>query len=130
MRVAAVSAVAAISVGLLATPALAQSDTGAHPAGTPYNCYYTAAEPQLSIGDGHGPNASDTTTLAVKEAQCELNSVMNRHVTVDGWFGSGTRRAVVDFQHYCAGITDDGIIGPNTWSKLDYWWGNGKDCRY
>ncbi|AEW99872.1 peptidoglycan-binding domain-containing protein [Streptantibioticus cattleyicolor] len=84
-----------------------------------FTCNYTASEPELSVGD---------TGTAVKQAQCQLNSVLDRHVVSDGIFGSGTRNAVIAFQE-CAGLGTDGIIGPNTWSALDYWWLNDIDCH-
>ncbi|MEU8034210.1 peptidoglycan-binding domain-containing protein [Streptomyces sp. NPDC049099] len=84
-----------------------------------FTCTYTTAEPQLSVG---------STGTAVKQAQCQLNSVLDRRVNVDGIFGSGTKSAVVAFQQ-CAGLHADGIIGPNTWSALDRWWLNDIDCH-
>ena len=38
-------------------------------------------------------------------------------VTVDGIFGSRTRSAVIAFQRF-AGLTQDGIVGPVTWTAL------------
>jgi peptidoglycan hydrolase-like protein with peptidoglycan-binding domain len=37
---------------------------------------------------------------------------------VDGIFGSGTESAVKRFQHD-QGITQDGIVGPQTWARID-----------
>ncbi|MEU0200247.1 MULTISPECIES: peptidoglycan-binding domain-containing protein [unclassified Streptomyces] len=77
-------------------------------------CEFTSSEPQLS----YAPN---TYKIAVKQAQCELNWAMTGdNLTVDGYFGSDTRAAVVRFQR-CVGIDDDGIIGPVTWGRLNYW---------
>ncbi|MFI6440323.1 peptidoglycan-binding protein [Streptomyces sp. NPDC050759] len=77
-------------------------------------CTYTGSEPQLS----YAPSAFK---VAVQQAQCELNWAMTGdNLTVDGYFGSNTRAAVVRFQR-CVGIDDDGIIGPITWSRLNYW---------
>ncbi|MCK6508463.1 peptidoglycan-binding protein [Myxococcota bacterium] len=39
-------------------------------------------------------------------------------IDVDGIFGQGTLQAVCDFQSN-AGLTVDGIVGPNTWAALD-----------
>ncbi|MEV5506708.1 peptidoglycan-binding domain-containing protein [Streptomyces orinoci] len=102
----------------------------AAPAGHPYKCDWLSNEPEISLGDGNGPNANDQVTWAVKAAQCELDSVMDRHVAVDGWFGTGTKNAVIAFQRYCAKLPADGIVGPNTWNKLDTWWQNGWDCHH
>ncbi|MFE9571712.1 peptidoglycan-binding protein [Streptomyces sp. NPDC006692] len=49
----------------------------------------------------------------MKQARCQLNSVLDRRVTVDGIFGSGTKSATIAFQQ-CAGLSADGIIGPRT----------------
>ena len=84
-----------------------------------YACSYTNSEPQLSVG---------STGSAVKQAQCQLNSVLDRYVAADGIFGSDTKSATVAFQQ-CAGLPADGIIGPNTWRELDYWWNWDVDCH-
>ncbi len=36
----------------------------------------------------------------------------------DGWFGPGTDAATKDFQTF-HGLAPDGVIGPNTWKKLE-----------
>lgn len=80
----------------------------------PNRCEYTSSEPTLS----YAPN---TYKLAVKQVQCELNwSLYNTTLTVDGYFGSDTRAAVRKLQD-CSNITIDGVVGPNTWSKLNSW---------
>ncbi|MFF8597147.1 peptidoglycan-binding protein [Streptomyces sp. NPDC015220] len=38
------------------------------------------------------------------------------------------KSATIAFQQ-CTGLTADGIIGPNTWSELDYWRWNDIDCH-
>ena len=73
---------------------------------------YTTLEPTL--------HANDTGT-AVKALQCELNgSVRNVSLAQDGVFGQATLAAVYKFQS-CAGLSSDGVVGPQTWSKLDHW---------
>ncbi len=81
-------------------------------------CAYTSSEPTLS----YDPSTYKT---AVKQLQCELNwsLLYTPYLSVDGYFGSDTRAAVRTFQK-CAGITVDGIVGPQTWSKLNYWAGS------
>ncbi len=39
------------------------------------------------------------------------------YLASDGSFGSQTKAAVVDLQHK-AGLTDDGTVGPKTWSEM------------
>lgn len=41
----------------------------------------------------------------------------NKRLEVDGVFGSRTSASVERFQNW-VGLDDDGIVGPNTWSKL------------
>ncbi|MGW2255171.1 peptidoglycan-binding domain-containing protein [Kitasatospora sp. NPDC001660] len=78
-------------------------------------CNYTNSEPFLSRGD---------TGTAVKQLQCELNYSLNPNLftplVVDGIFGQATSDAVYNFQG-CVGITQDRLVGSQTWSKLDYW---------
>jgi zinc D-Ala-D-Ala carboxypeptidase len=104
--VASVLAIGALTLslgGLAAPEASAQSSS---------RCNYTNSEPTLSYG---------STGTAVKQVQCELYySVQSSNLTRDGIFGSATRSDVKKFQG-CVGLTQDGIVGPNTWSKLNYW---------
>ncbi|MFI2640358.1 peptidoglycan-binding protein [Streptomyces sp. NPDC018610] len=73
---------------------------------------YTFDEPEVSYGD---------QGIAVKAVQCALNhSVRNVNLAEDGAFGRLTRNAVVKFQG-CAGLAQDGIVGPKTWKELDNW---------
>ncbi|WP_255949485.1 GH25 family lysozyme [Streptomyces odontomachi] len=53
---------------------------------------------------------------ATKAVQAELNE-HGAALEVDGEFGAATRAAVVSFQSG-AGLTADGIVGPNTWQAL------------
>ncbi|MBY8879912.1 peptidoglycan-binding protein [Streptomyces sp. PLK6-54] len=88
-------------------------------------CGYTNSQPEITVG---------SQGTAVKQAQCELNyAYAYAHstnygngsyngLTVDGDFGSNTEAATKNFQIHCMGATDpNGIIGPNTWSALNYW---------
>ncbi|MCA6091307.1 peptidoglycan-binding protein [Streptomyces sp. SCA3-4] len=112
-----VAATAFLGLGGIATQAQASSQA---PAGVPrYTCDYTDDEPTLSLG---------SKGLPVKQAQCQLDSVLDRHVKYDGDFGPDTKRATQAFQQ-CAGLPADGIIGPNTWRELNYWWWNNIDCH-
>jgi len=40
-------------------------------------------------------------------------------VAIDGRFGVGTSRAVVDFQRSATGLDADGNVGPATWAALE-----------
>ena len=53
----------------------------------------------------------------VKILQWLLNENGHNAGTVDGIFGSNTMNAVKAFQN-AAGLTADGVVGKNTWSKL------------
>jgi lysozyme len=78
-------------------------------------CGHSAAQPTLKQG---------ATGADVKEAQCRLDLAMEpAHyppLTIDGNFGGGTQGRVADFQR-CAGLSADGVLGPNTWAKLADW---------
>ncbi|MFH9608278.1 peptidoglycan-binding protein [Streptomyces sp. NPDC017448] len=59
----------------------------------------------------------------VREVQCLLRDVWGFNIGssgVDGVFGAGTESAVKAFQR-SRGLTADGKVGPNTWSKLRGW---------
>ncbi|MDE5780551.1 MAG: peptidoglycan-binding protein [Lachnospiraceae bacterium] len=53
----------------------------------------------------------------VKALQYMLNHYVSAGLTVDGKFGTGTKNAVVKFQN-SKGLSADGIVGTNTWTKL------------
>lgn len=55
---------------------------------------------------------------SVKELQTKLNALGYNCGAVDGIFGSKTYAAVVAFQK-AMGIGVDGVVGPETWGKLD-----------
>ena len=57
------------------------------------------------------------TGNAVRRAQRALRRTPNTGLRVDGVFGSATRQAVVEFQTG-AGLTADGVVGPQTWNAL------------
>lgn len=46
----------------------------------------------------------------------EFNAVL-QPLTIDGVYGSGTRRAVEAYQRF-AGLTPDGIVGEQTWNRI------------
>jgi len=116
---------AAAAVGVLAVGGGAMVATAPAHAASSGLCGYTNAQPEITVG------AQGT---AVKQAQCELNWAYARGhstnygngsyagLTEDGDFGGNTEAATKNFQIYCMGATNpDGVIGPNTWSALNYW---------
>ncbi|MBD0691553.1 peptidoglycan-binding domain-containing protein [Streptomyces sp. CBMA123] len=79
-------------------------------------CGYTSSEPTL------GYNSSGD---AVKQLQCELNHITyspnaSARLDTDGYWGPATDSAVWKFQR-CTGLQQDGVVGPQTWAKLDGW---------
>lgn len=54
---------------------------------------------------------------SVRSIQAALNKKDKAKLTVDGVFGSNTETAVKEFQHKNH-LTDDGKVGPATWTKL------------
>ena len=66
-----------------------------------------------------------STGYAVSTLQSALNQVRSKYnisnygyVKVDGDFGKDTYNAVTSFQVW-AGLSVDGIVGPNTWKSLE-----------
>lgn len=67
--------------------------------------------PTIGVGD---------SGAYVKEAQSMLKKLGYNigSYGVDGVFGNSTKGAVLNFQKKCS-LDADGIVGPNTWAKLD-----------
>ena len=99
-----------LAAAVVATPASAAT---VRPAAENQFCKFSPAEPELEYGSKGDP---------VRQAQCELDSVINGPVSLpaDGDFGPVTEQWTKHFQA-CMGIAQDGIIGPITWAKLDYY---------
>lgn len=53
----------------------------------------------------------------IKSVQNKLNSLGYNAGTADGYYGDGTRTAVINFQSQ-KGLDADGDVGPTTWSAL------------
>jgi peptidoglycan hydrolase-like protein with peptidoglycan-binding domain len=102
-----------------AGPTVAAAKSGAATNGSVGNsaiipglCEYTSSQPTLRRG---------SSGTAVRQAQCEYNwATRGTNIAVDGSFGSITDSAIRHFQR-CVHITADGIVGPVTWSRLNYW---------
>lgn len=62
-------------------------------------------------------NSSNTTGRCVTYAQTLLKQRGYLSGTVDGSYGVITTNAVINFQRAQA-LTDDGVLGPKTWSRL------------
>lgn len=123
-RTIVVLSACALAVGFIATSsAAAGASTHAKPRGSSSLCHFTSSQPQLAEG---------SSGTAVKQAQCELNwAYAFGHstnygngafggLTVDGSFGAHTNAATRNFQS-CVHLHVDGIIGPDTWSQLNFW---------
>ncbi|MEM1169985.1 MAG: peptidoglycan-binding protein [Cyanobacteria bacterium P01_H01_bin.35] len=54
----------------------------------------------------------------VEYLQRRLNGIGSASLVVDGIFGVATQEAVKKFQKF-HGLTVDGIVGPQTWGKLE-----------
>ncbi|MEU4584732.1 peptidoglycan-binding domain-containing protein [Kitasatospora aureofaciens] len=104
-----------VTAGLVLAAGLATAPTASAQASQ--YCGYTGSEPTLR---------STATGSAVKQLQCELDHVPysfgSPKLDVDGVWGPATDSAVWTFQR-CAGIGQDGVVGPQTWSTLDSWVG-------
>lgn len=70
----------------------------------------TTTKPELQIG---------SQGAEVEKLQTFLNEDCGQHLTVDGVFGEFTQLSVRNFQRFF-GIQVDGIVGPQTWSVVDY----------
>lgn len=74
-----------------------------------YSCGYYSGTELTQYGD---------TGNRVREVQCLINKrYYEPELVVDGVFGSKTRDAVRWFQ-WCSIITEDGVVGKNTWHHL------------
>lgn len=85
-------------------------------------CGHTSAQPTLRQG---------STDDSIVEAQCELNlaTKASRYtpIAADGSFGPATEARVQVFQR-CAGVTVDGVVGPQTWAALNTWSAHPQTC--
>ncbi|GGU93590.1 peptidoglycan-binding protein [Kitasatospora aureofaciens] len=105
-RMAAVTASAAIALGgVVALAPQASADEA---------CSYVPDNARPYVY----PNQSND---AVRQAQCLIlfysGFGMNHAVQIDGKYGQETYAGVIWVQH-CNGLSEDGIVGPNTWEKL------------
>lgn len=55
--------------------------------------------------------------LLGKGADADPSFLLAERIVVDGRYGPQTKRAVKAYQRY-AGLTVDGVVGPQTWSSL------------
>lgn len=79
------------------------------PSAQGYTCGYYSGSEITQYGD---------TGNRVREVQCLINlRYYEPKLVVDGVFGPKTRDAVRWFQ-WCAIITEDGVVGKETWSHL------------
>jgi len=82
---------------------------------TPSIC---SSRPTLKYGDGYASWGLAWKQGNVRQLQQLLTS-KGFYVAADGHFGNGTKAVVQRFQSY-RGLSADGIVGYNTWSRLCY----------
>lgn len=100
-----------MAVGLVAVSS-AVATAPSSQAAISFGCGFTSSQPTLRYGN-YG--------LSVQQAQCEVSHTMlGVYLDFDGSFGPATLAAIKKFQG-CAHLVKDGIVGPNTWSALNYW---------
>lgn len=68
--------------------------------------------------DVHPTIRRGSTSVYVEYLQRQLNGFGFSSLVVDGIFGAATEEAVKNFQRYY-GLTVDGVVGPQTWAKLE-----------
>ncbi|MEU2427310.1 peptidoglycan-binding domain-containing protein [Streptomyces sp. NPDC007851] len=131
MTLGSVTAAEAATPALHAAPASAQA----------YSCsYYWTVDTYYYEFAGHSttwsavPSTTSVSSAGV-EAQCLLKDYANRHDfpslnpgTIDGVFGRNSQTAMKAFQRYMnsafsAGLTVDGLPGPQSWWWLRYYGG-------
>jgi len=74
--------------------------------------------PVLKYRDGFSERAWNRAN--VKALQTLMNERHGYRLSVDGYFGNGTRSAVLNFQGKRFWLTNDGIVGSGTWKSLCY----------
>ncbi|WP_129360317.1 peptidoglycan-binding domain-containing protein [Rothia uropygioeca] len=112
LRVSAIGAAAALSLGALTI-------AGPVSTSTPASAAETAAKSPCPYKGSHSlikKNAGNITS-DVKHAQCLLN-LLGYNLKVDGIFGVGTENAVKDWQSKHKALKVDGVIGAKTWDSL------------
>lgn len=98
--------------------------------GTPW-AQYTMDRLRREVSEEIGVRLMETIRKgsggdAVKKLQTYLQQLGYYTGKIDGEAGSGTIKAVKEFQK-AEGLTADGICGKNTWAKLDAMFGGGTD---
>lgn len=80
--------------------------------------YFTYTRSENMVGPGHVTRGNQV--LAAQNILTQIyydNKYAGTVLDNDGIYGTGTKNAIIKFQKN-AGLTADGIIGPNTWQKL------------
>ncbi|MFD7666963.1 peptidoglycan-binding protein [Streptomyces sp. NPDC059788] len=111
-----------VPIAAAASLALGGAATVATAAEAPATTTTAAASPRSE--HGCSPHRQSTISrgssgAAVKHAQCLLKWWGFSPGAIDGVFGTRTENAVRNFQR-AAGLSVDGIVGPNTWAVLHY----------
>ncbi|MFF4962921.1 peptidoglycan-binding domain-containing protein [Streptomyces sp. NPDC001222] len=110
IRALGVLAVTASVLGTAATGVASAAPAASSSVMAPavHGCNYTTSQPTLRPG---------SSGSAVKELQCLLKYWGFNPGAIDGIFGSGTEKAVKQFQAWWP-LAVDGVVGPDTWTAL------------
>lgn len=76
-----------------------------------------AREMKRAIGNVGGVKIAEKAKDEVKAIQADLNQVIDADLVVDGFYGTATKAAVIEFQKKF-GLQVDGVVGPLTRAKL------------
>lgn len=73
-------------------------------------------------GQAHCILRQGNHTLGVRKLQDALNKCNGQrpNIAVDGWYGTETRNAVLRFQQRHDDLTNDGVYGPKTGSRMTW----------
>lgn len=87
--------------------------------GINWRTVYGSVAPTSSTASSYPTLREGMTGYYVTVMQQRMRFVSGSPATVDGNFGPKTKTAVLNFQKFF-GLTADGVVGPKTWSALNY----------